>query len=352
VLEDSKILTEKLCVPIDATIRQTMQVIGAAGLEIAFVVEGDTFRLVGTVSDGDIRRALLSGATLADPVIGCANRNCITIPETSGRSHALDQMRARGISQIPIVNEFNCLVGVHSLREILGVYNRPNLAVIMAGGRGERLRPLTDNVPKPMIKIAGRPILERLVLHLTGYGIKTIFLSVNYMSNVIQNHFGDGSKFGCVIKYLEEEQPLGTAGALSLLPEIPSHPFIVTNGDLITDFDVGAMLRFHQQKSNAISIGVRQYQHTVPFGVLDMSGDLVVAVREKPSVICETNAGVYVLSPALVERVRKDTPTTMPELVSDCLARNENVGGFRIEGDWIDVGRPADLAAASGISVV
>jgi dTDP-glucose pyrophosphorylase len=324
-----------------------MQVINDGGLEIAFVVDEDR-RLVGTVSDGDIRRALLGGAKLDDGVLKFANRHCISVSLVAGRSAVLDEMRARGLSQIPIVDEQNRFLGVHMLREMIGGMERPNWAVIMAGGRGERLRPLTNTIPKPMIKVAGRPILERLVLHYVGFGIRTIFLSVNYMSHVIRDHFGDGSRFGCEIRYLEELQPLGTAGALSLLPEHPEHPFLVTNGDLITEFDVDAILRFHYQQQCCLTTGIREYQHTVPFGTVDLDGVKITNIREKPTLVCLVNTGVYVLEPRLIERIPKDTAYTMPELIDDCLRRNEDVGGYFIGGDWIDVGRPTDLHAARG----
>jgi NDP-sugar pyrophosphorylase family protein len=288
---------------------------------------------------------------LDDPVLSYANQHCSSVSPTSERSYALDLMRALGLSQIPIVDQQKRLIGVHLLRDILGSIERPNWAVIMAGGRGERLRPLTDTIPKPMIKVAGRPILERLVLHYVGHGVRTIFVAVNYMSYVIQEYFGDGTQFGCEIHYLEESRPLGTAGAISLLPTLPQHPLLVTNGDLITDFDVGAILSLHEQQGHAITVGVREYRHTVPFGVMEMEGGTVRSVREKPSLVCLANAGVYVLQPRLVTRIEKDKEFTMPELIEDCLLRNELVGGYAIDGEWLDVGRPADLRIAVGAVV-
>lgn len=348
--EDRSRRAEVACVSPQATIRETMQAINDGGLEIAFVVEGKERRLIGTVSDGDIRRAILAGALLDDGVLNHTSRHCISVSPTAGRSEVLDQMRARGFSQIPIVDEENHFLGVHLLREMIGSFERPNWVVIMAGGRGERLRPLTNAIPKPMIKVAGRPILERLVLHYVGFGIRTIYLSVNYMSHIIRDHFGDGSRFGCEIHYLQELQPLGTAGALSLLSEIPEHPLLVVNGDLITEFDVGAILRFHEQQKHSLSVGVREYRHTVPFGTIEMEGVNIIRIQEKPSLACLVNTGVYVIEPRLIERIPKDTDYTMPELIDDCLRRKESVGGHSICGDWIDVGRPADLYAASGVT--
>lgn len=336
------------CVAPGSTIRETMQQIDTSAMAIAFIVEGPECRMIATVSDGDVRRALLGGAQLDDPVLPFANRQYICVSPEDMRSHALDLMRALGLSQIPIVDHRKRLLGVHLLREIVGSVERPNWAVIMAGGRGERLRPLTDRIPKPMIKVAGRPLLERLVLHLVGYGVRTIFLAVNYMSQVIKDHFEDGREFGCHIRYLEEAMPLGTAGALSLLPEIPAESILVTNGDLITDVDISAMLLSHSTGQHAITVGMREYRHTVPFGVLEMDQGMVTSLREKPSISCLANAGIYVLEPHVLRRIPKDADLTMPELIDDCLLRNENVGGYSVEGEWLDVGRPADLQAAVG----
>src|SRR3989304_1487910 len=196
-----------------ATIREAMEAIQRGACWIALVVDNNS-KLLGLITDGDIRRALLSGATLNDPLEPYMQRKFTAVPPTTGRSEVLDLMRARSLNQIPIVDQTGKLVGLHLMREIIGAVRRPNWAVIMAGGRGERLRPLTDSIPKPMIKVAGRPILERIVLHLVGYGIRRIFISVNYLSQVIEDHFGDGTRFGCTIEYLRETQPLGTGGSL------------------------------------------------------------------------------------------------------------------------------------------
>ena len=325
-----------------------MEAIDKSGLEIAFVVEGEERRLIGSVTDGDIRRALLAGSQLDEPVASFANRQCTTVPPGVDRAEVLDLMRARCLDQIPIIDDQRRFVGLHLLHEILGSVQRPHWAVIMAGGRGERLRPLTETIPKPMLKVAGRPILERLVLHYIGYGVRTIFLAVNYLSQIVTDHFGDGSRFGCEIRYLLETRPLGTAGALSLLPETPEHPILVTNGDLITEFDVAAMLSTHQRATSALTVGVREYRHTIPFGVIETDGTRVTSLREKPSIICVANAGVYVVEPGLIERIPVETEFTMPELIDTCLVRDEHVGAYSIQGDWIDVGRPSDLNLARG----
>jgi NDP-sugar pyrophosphorylase family protein len=254
-------------------------------------------------------------------------------------------MRARMIAQIPILDEAGKLVGLHLLHEILGAVECANWAVIMAGGRGSRLRPLTDELPKPMIRVAGRPILERIVLHLVGYGIRRIFLSVNYLGHVIQEHFGDGSRFGCRIEYLREEQPLGTGGSLSLLPEAPRDPLLVMNADLVTEADVAAMLEFHRAGGQRATMGVRRYHHRVPFGCVELNDDRIVQMEEKPMLTRMVNAGIYVLDPAVVGRVPQ-SEVSLPAIIEQCLAQGELVRAFEIASDWIDVGQREQLKLA------
>jgi dTDP-glucose pyrophosphorylase len=338
---------EETVVSESASLRNAMEVLDRGSLEIVLVVSPDG-TLLGTLTDGDIRRAILSGASLENIASRYMHRRFTFVTPSANRAEVLDLMRARTLHQIPIVDEDGKLVGLHLLREILGASIRPNWAVVMAGGRGERLRPITDSLPKPMIKVAGRPILERIVLHLVGFGLRRIFLSVNYMGDVIQGHFKDGAAFGCRIEYLMEEKPLGTGGALSLLPEKPDHPVLMLNGDLLTQFNVENMLAFHAGGGFKATVGVHEYVHTVPYGVVEQGGDRITAVREKPTHTWLVNAGIYVFEPGLMERVPKDTYFPLPTLVEECLDFGEPVGAFPIKEDWIDVGHPRELRNARG----
>ena len=315
---------------------------------IALVVDA-TRRLIGTVTDGDVRRALLRGATLDSPAEPYVRKRFIAVDANAGRAEVLDLMRARSIGHLPILDAQGILVGVHVLREIIGGFVRPNRAVIMAGGRGERLRPLTDELPKPMLRVAGKPILERLVLHLVGYGIRKIYLAVHYLSDTIEKHFGD-AQFGCNIRYLREERPLGTGGALSLLPEVPAEPILVLNGDLVTQADVGAMLTLHEQAGHLITVGVREYSHTVPYGCIEVDSDRVIRFEEKPVVYRLVNAGIYVLSTEVVKRVPPDQVFPLPLLLEQSISGGEKVGVFRIEDDWVDVGQRRHGAARTGVA--
>lgn len=332
---------------VHGTIREALSVIDAGAAEIAFVVDHENL-VLGTVTDGDIRRGLLRGLPLDATVDSVVNRNYVAVAPQTPRAEVLDLMRARTLAQIPILDDENHLIGLHLLREIVGVEPRPNWAVVMAGGRGERLRPITESTPKPMIPVAGRPILERIVLHLVGFGFRKVFLSVNYLSRVIFDHFGDGAHFGCEIEYLQEEEPLGTGGALSLLPEPAEHPLLVLNGDLLTQADLGSFLRFHEQGSFRATVGLREYVHHVPFGVAEIDGHRIVNLREKPAQVWMANCGIYAVEPEIVGKVPVDTFVNMPDLIEGCLDRDEPVGGYFIEGDWADVGRHEELRRARG----
>lgn len=318
---------------------------GAVG--IALVVD-EANRLVGTLTDGDVRRALLKGASRESELAPHVCTNITAVGSRAGRAEVLDLMQARRIEQIPIVDEEGRLLGLHLLHEVLGNIERPNWAVIMAGGQGTRLWPLTENLPKPMIRVAGRPILERLVLQLVGFGITRIFVSIHYLGDLIEQHFGDGSRFGCRMEYLREDRPLGTGGSLSLLPEVPQHPLIVMNGDLVTQADLGSMLAFHERAGQRATIGVRRYYHTIPFGCVELDGSRVTQFDEKPRLTRLINTGIYVLDPQVVARVPRGQEFALPSLLEDCLGRGEPVGAFEIEDDWIDIGQREHLTRARG----
>jgi dTDP-glucose pyrophosphorylase len=327
------------------TVRDAMRALDMGASRIALAVDPDG-RLTGVATDGDIRRALLGGISLDDPVGPILNRQFVALRPGQARANVLELMQARHVNAIPIVDDAGRPVGLHLLHAFLAAAPRPNWAVIMAGGRGQRLRPLTDSVPKPMLRVAGRPILERIVLHVAGAGIERVFLSINYGGGIIEQHFGDGSAFGCSIEYLREDEPLGTAGALSLLPEAPREPLLVLNGDLVTNIDIGAMLEFHGDGGHDATIGTRRYHHTVPFGCVETDGDRVVGLFEKPTLSRLVNTGIYVLEPAVQQRVPRGIPVTMPEVIEGLLTDGWRVGSYEVEGDWIDVGQRDQLDLA------
>jgi NDP-sugar pyrophosphorylase family protein len=314
---------------------------------VLIAAEGD--QLVGVLTDGDIRRAILGGAALESPVGPHVIRDCFTVADDAGRADVLELMQARHIAQVPVVGPGRRIMGLHLLQELISTAERPNWAVVMAGGRGSRLGDLTRTIPKPMLPVAGRPILERIVLHLVGSGVRRIYLSVNYLPDVIVEHFGDGSLFGCSIAYLHEEQPLGTAGSLALLPRGsagPQDPLLVMNGDLVTQADVGRLIDFHEAGGQAITVAVRRHFEPIPFGCVDVDGDELVGFREKPTTEHLISAGIYVLQPDTIDLLAPGEPTSMPDLISTALRVDRSVRVLEVSDDWIDVGRRDQLDLA------
>jgi dTDP-glucose pyrophosphorylase len=332
-----------------ATIRDGMAAVDRGAARIALAVD-PAGRLSGVVTDGDLRRAILGGAALADPLGPSLTRRYVSVTPSDGRAAALELMRARRIDAIPVVDADGRPVGLHLLHQFLEPVARANWAVIMAGGQGVRLRPLTDRLPKPMLSVAGRPIIERLVLHLVGFGLKRVFIAVNYLGDVIEGHLGDGSQLGARISYVREEEALGTAGALGLLPETPTEPVLLLNGDIVTSADLGGLLDAHVAGGFRATIGTRRYLHTVPFGCVERDGSRVVAVEEKPTLEREVNSGIYAFDPSVVARVTPGQRIDAPDLIADLLAEGEPVGAFEIEDEWIDVGQREQLAAARGLA--
>jgi len=327
-----------LCtLPPTGSLLAVLEALERSHLQIVLVLD-PSGRLIGTITDGDVRRALLKGASLESEIGPHMQREFTTVGAGVGRAEALDLMRARDVQAIPIVDAEGRVAGLHLLREIIGLRQRPNWAVVMAGGRGARLHPLTERTPKPMLTVAGRPILERIVLHLVGAGIRRIFLAIHYMGSTIEAHFADGADFGCRIDYLREDAPLGSGGALSLLPAGSADPLLVMNGDLITQADLGAMLEQHVNGGFQATVGVTEYRHQIPFGCVELESARIVRFEEKPLLARWINAGLYVLQPRVVARVPARTEFPLTALIEGCLERREPVGAFVIEDEWIDVG--------------
>jgi dTDP-glucose pyrophosphorylase len=332
----------------ESTIRRAMEVISANGREVVLVRDSSD-RIRGLITDGDIRRGLLSGLTLDSLVTKVMTRDFFSVDADTDRAAVLDLMKARTFQHVPVIDQDRRLIAIHFLRDLIGASPKSNIAVIMAGGKGTRLRPITESLPKPMVEVAGRPMLERTVLHLVGHGIRTIYISVNFMAEVIERHFSDGAAFGCRIEYLRETMPLGTGGALSLLPSRPEQPFLVLNGDLITSVDLTAMINTHVQGGHAATIGVGPYQIQIPFGTVTERGGHLIALEEKPTINVRINRGIYVLDPASLDYVPKNQEFPITALFDSLVAANKTVGVFFFDDSWLDVGIPEDLRRARGL---
>lgn len=322
-----------------------MRAIARGAVQLAVVEDADG-HVIGIITDGDIRRGLLNGMALADPLASVINRNFFSVGLSTSRADVLDCMLARNFEQVPVLDEAGRLLGIHLLTEFLSSKQRNNSAVIMVGGKGTRLGELTRAIPKPMIKVAGRPILERIIHQLVGAGVTRIFLAVNYLADVIEDYFGDGQQFGCEIIYLREEEPMGSGGALSLLPRDLDEPILIMNGDLISQFDIDAFLQTHERTEAAITIGVQKYEHQVPFGCVELAGSTIAKLEEKPVLEKIINTGIYAVSPDYCREVPQEFfPIT--KLLELALQRGDTVASHWVD-EWIDVGEPKQLAMARG----
>lgn len=328
-----------------ASIRDALQVLNKSALQIAFVVNENN-RLLGAVTDGDIRRSLLRGGNLSQPVATVMNVQPVAALHGTERSVLLHLMRDKTIRQIPLVDQKNRLVGLARLEELLYRPQRDNLVVLMAGGLGTRLRPLTDKIPKPLLKVGAKPILETILENFLEAGFSRFYFAVNYKSQMIEDYFGDGSRFGAEIQYLHESKRMGTAGALYFLPELPKKPIIVMNGDLLTKVNFGELLDYHIEQEAVATMAVREYNYQVPYGVIDFDGERIEAIREKPSYSFFVNAGIYVLSPEAVARVDKEAFFDMPQLFNTLITHGKKATVYPVRGYWLDIGRMDDFERA------
>lgn len=329
----------------DSSLREALQRIDAGGIQLAIVVDADD-KLVGTVSDGDIRRGLLRGLTLESRVRECTNEKPMSVPAGTDDAEILRILRRSHLHQMPVIDAAGRVVDLKVLDDLIDVPDRPNLVVMMVGGLGERLGSLTRDVPKPMLPVGGRPLLETIIGTLCDQGFRRIRLAVNFRGDVIERHFGDGSRFNCEIEYLRETKRMGTAGALSLLPQVPEHPVLVSNGDLLLRLDYRSLIDHHVASGVEATMAVRDYEYQVPYGVVRTAGDDIVALEEKPLQRCLISGGLYVLSPSAVRRVPPDTFYDMPTLFSNVIQGGGRASVFRIDGYWLDIGRFADYEQA------
>lgn len=329
------------------TIRQVVEIIDRYKVGIALIVDTEGV-LVGTVTDGDIRRYILRAGDMESPAKNIVNRSAVRLPADVSRSKIRDSLAKHKVRQIPLVDLRGRPIALADISDFVrSSEKRESLtAVIMAGGEGRRLRPLTENLPKPMLEVGGRPLLERLIEKLKAAQIEKISISVNYQADKIENYFGDGSAFGVEITYLREEEVMGTAGSLRLLSERPTSPFFVMNGDIITELNFQNLYSFHSEHRGALTVCTTEYHIQVPFGVLEVSGAFLNSISEKPSQRFLCSAGIYVLDPEVLDQIPDQGPFDMPVLIEKTMGRGLPVTVFPIREHWIDVGQHADLDQA------
>ncbi len=343
-------LWRKAILPINANIQQAIRNIDQVGIKIALVVN-ETGELEGTISDGDIRRGLLKGLDISSPITTIIHHNPLVVPPDMGRDMVMQLMLANKVQQIPVVNEHHHVVGLHLWDEITTPCLRPNLMIIMAGGMGTRLRPHTENCPKPMLLVAGKPMLEHIIERAKLEGFSNFVLAIHYLGSMIEDYFGNGERMGVKIGYLREQSPLGTAGALGLLNPCPDAPFVVTNGDVITDIHYGELLDFHIRQAAAATMAVRVHEWQHPFGVVQTKGIEIVGFEEKPVARSHINAGVYALNPDSLGVLSVNSHCDMPTLFERLRAKAKRTVAYPMHEPWLDVGRPDDLTTARLSSV-
>lgn len=331
--------------PGTATVQQAIRCLEESALQIALVVSADG-ALIGTLTDGDVRRALLRGLTLDSPIETMIQRNPVVVPPHMGTDLVLHLMRANRLHQLPIVDEERRVLGLHLLDDLMEPAKRDNLMVILAGGRGVRLRPLTENCPKPLLPVGGKPMLEHILERAKKEGFSRFILAVHYLGHMIEEYFGDGSRWDVRVEYLREESPLGTAGALGLIAPRPVAPFVVSNGDVLTDIKYGELLDFHTLHGAAATMAVRQHEWQHPFGVVRTEGVDIVGFEEKPVARSHINAGIYVLEPKVQDALPPNAPCDMPLLFNRLQERGERTIVYPMHEPWFDVGRLEDLERA------
>ncbi len=335
---------KKIAITPSMAIRDVMEVIDKGCVQIALVVD-ENDHLLGTVTDGDIRRAILQGNGLKTEIADFMNANPLAGLLDEYPSAWQRTMMRHGLRHLPLLDAQGRITQ-------LAVLNPPeepqrnNIVVLMAGGLGSRLRPLTDDTPKPLLEVGGKAILETIIESFIAQGFYRFRLCINYRGEMIRNHFGNGERWNINIEYIEEQQRMGTAGALSLLPEIPEAPFFIMNSDLLTKVDFVRLLAFHQQQKNIVTVCVREHRHQIPYGVVKLNEHRIVELKEKPTRYSFVNAGIYVIEPEAIKQIPANQFVDMPDLINKLLDQNLAVGSFPLREYWMDVGKLEDFQQA------
>ncbi len=341
---------QKTLVSQNHTLLDTMKIIDDSSLQFAVVVDEEQ-HLLGTVTDGDIRRGILRGEGLDVTITSIMNPNPISA-RSGQKYHKYKQlMKSKMLKQLPIVDDNNKIINIFFADNIETSLNK-NTVVLMLGGLGTRLRPLTNDTPKPMLRVGNKPILETIIEGFKQYGYTDFIFSVNYKKEVIQDYFQYGEAFDITIEYIEEDKKMGTAGALSLLKNRPTKPFFVMNGDLLTQINFDQLMQFHMEHESVATMCVREYEYQIPYGVIETDGTDLVTIKEKPIHRSFVNAGIYVLNPEVFNYIPQDEYYDMPTLFEQLIVKKEKATVFPIHEYWLDIGKIDDYNKANGIYCV
>jgi dTDP-glucose pyrophosphorylase len=337
---------KKTLISPDTPILEAMRIIDTSSMQISLVVEAE-HRLVGVVTDGDIRRGILKGISLDQPVHLIMNQQFTSLGLGASHAEILHLMKLNELRQIPVVDNRGRVVDLKVLEDLVQAVPKDNWVVLMAGGLGSRMRPLTDDCPKPLLSVKNKPILEIILENFIEYGFHNFFIAVNYKAEMIEANFGDGRRWGVTIEYLREERQMGTAGALGLLPEHPKLPFVVMNGDLLTKINFQHLLDFHQAHKARALMCVREYNFQVPYGVVTIDQHRLKSIDEKPIQRFFVNAGIYVLEPEVLELIPKNKHLDMTTFFELIIGKGYETVAFPIREYWMDIGRFDDYQRAN-----
>ncbi|KAB7701671.1 CBS domain-containing protein [Plesiomonas shigelloides] len=331
---------------VNSSVRDALSVMNEEALRICLVVDQQT-RLLGVVTDGDIRRAILNNVGLDEAIVKIMITNPLSVVGQRPRSELLKLMQEKSILSLPVLDEQGRVIGLETWDKLSQKAHYDNPVFIMAGGFGTRLKPLTDTCPKPMLKVGDKPILETLLNQFVKEGFRNIYISTHYMPEQITDYFGDGSAWGASIRYVHEDTPLGTGGALGLLPDdLPELPIIMINGDVLTTVNFQHLLNFHMDNSADVTMCVCEYDYQIPYGVINGDGNKIISMIEKPVHHFFVNAGIYVVSPSIVKSVVKGQRIDMPTLINNHMQDSKQVLMFPIYEYWLDIGRIEDFNKA------
>jgi len=329
-----------------STIKEAFEIIDEGAIKLAIVTDENN-KFLGTITDGDIRRAILQGKNLEDTIVDIYNKNPFTVNEKYNKSELTKFCKQNKIYQIPVLNDKQEVIDIILLDELIEIKDYPNKVILMVGGLGTRLRPLTDEIPKPMLKVGNKPILETIIENFKKSGFRNFIFCVNYKAEIIKKYFQDGTKFGVNIEYIYESKRMGTAGALSLLKEKPKESFFVMNGDLLTTLDFSYFLEYHQKNGALATMAVRRHKYQVPFGVVYLEGNKIKSIEEKPTYNFFVSAGIYVLEPEVIDYIPKNKFFDMPDLFEVLINKNKETVSFPIKEYWADIGRMEEYKKAN-----
>ena len=330
----------------NSTIKEALKIIDSGAMRIALVVDKDE-KLLGTLSDGDIRRGLLNNLSLSDNIESVIFRTPTVCKVSDSKKRILEVALSKKIYQVPIIDHNGKVVGIEEVDSLLKPKQKSNRVVLMVGGLGTRLRPLTEHTPKPMLKVGNKPILETIIMNFKKHGFTNIILSVSYKAEIIEEYFGDGSNFGLNIEYIHEEKRMGTAGALSLMREKLDEPFFVMNGDLLTNINFEQMLEYHINNNSISTMGVREYDFQVPYGVVNIEGNSILSIEEKPVHKFFVSGGIYILNPQVLDFIPDNSFYDMPTLFEEVIKEKLKSISFPIHEYWLDIGRIEEFHKAN-----